>query len=64
MTHPPEKKSFELEGTMLWIIIVVLVVLWLFGLIGHIGGGAIHTLLVIAAIVLIYNMIGSRRGRI
>jgi uncharacterized protein DUF5670 len=49
---------------MLWMIMVVLVVLWLFGLIGHVGGGAIHTLIVIAAIVLIYNLISGRRGRI
>ncbi len=46
---------------MLWTIIVVLVVLWLLGLIGHIGGGLIHALLVIAAIVLIYNLITGRR---
>jgi hypothetical protein len=46
---------------MLWTIIVVLVVLWLLGLVGGIGGSLIHALLVIAAIVLIYNLISSRR---
>jgi Family of unknown function (DUF5670) len=46
---------------MLWTIIVVLIVLWLLGLIGHIGGGLIHTLLVIAAIVFIYNLVSGRR---
>jgi hypothetical protein len=47
---------------MLWTIIVILLVLWLLGFIGHIGGGLIHTLLVIALIVFIYNMVTSRRG--
>lgn len=47
---------------MVWTIIVVLVVLWLLGLIGHIGGGLIHALLVIAAIVLVYNLVTGRRA--
>lgn len=46
---------------MLYTIIVVLLVLWLLGLIGHIGGGLIHALLVIALIVFIYNLITGRR---
>ncbi len=46
---------------MLWTIMVVLVVLWLLGLIGGVGGSLIHALLVIAAIVLVYNLITGRR---
>jgi hypothetical protein len=46
---------------MPWTIIAILVVLWLLGLIGGIGGSLIRALLVIAAIVLIYNLISSRR---
>lgn len=46
---------------MLYTIVVVLVVLWLVGLLAHIGGGLIHILLVIALIVFIYNMITSRK---
>jgi hypothetical protein len=46
---------------MLWTIIAILVVLWLLGLIGHIGGGLIHLLLVIAAVVLIFQLITGRR---
>lgn len=47
---------------MLWTIIGVLVVLWLLGFIGQIGGGLIHILLVIAAIVLVYKLVtGNRR---
>jgi hypothetical protein len=47
--------------TMLWTIIALLVVLWLLGFIGHIGGSLIHLLLVIAAVVLIYQLITGRR---
>lgn len=46
---------------MLWTIIVILLVLWLLGLIGHIGGGLIHLLLVVAAIVLVFNLVSGRR---
>ena len=45
---------------MLWAIIVILLVLWLLGFIGSIGGGFIHLLLVIAVIVLIYNLLAGR----
>jgi hypothetical protein len=48
---------------MLWTIVVILVVLWLLGfLVFPIGGGLIHILLVIAIIVIIYNLITGRRG--
>ena len=53
-------KNVNLRG-MLWTIIAVLVVLWLLGLIGGVGGSMIHALLVIAAIVLIYNLVSGRR---
>jgi hypothetical protein len=46
---------------MLYTIVVVLVVLWLLGLVGHIAGGFIHLLLVIAVIILIFNLISGRR---
>jgi len=47
---------------MLWTIFVILVILWLLGFSLNIGGGLIHLLLVIAVIVLIYNLIVRRRG--
>jgi hypothetical protein len=47
---------------MLWTIIVILFILWLLGFTLHIGGGLIHILLVLAVIVLIYNLITGRRG--
>ena len=47
---------------MLWTIFVILLVLWLLGFIGQIGGGLIHFLLVVAAIVLIFNLLSGRRA--
>jgi hypothetical protein len=47
---------------MLWTIFVVLLILWLLGFSFHIAGGLIHLLLVIAVIVLIYNLITGRRA--
>jgi uncharacterized protein DUF5670 len=58
------ERGFNLkeEKTMLWTIIAILVVLWLLGFIGHIGGGLIHLLLVIAAVALIFQLISGRRA--
>lgn len=47
---------------MLWTIFVILVVLWLLGFSMHIGGGLIHILIVIAVVVLIFNLISGRRS--
>ena len=47
---------------MLWTIVVVLVVLWLLGLAGSIGGGLIHVLLVLAVIIIAVNLLSGRRG--
>jgi hypothetical protein len=46
---------------MLWTIIAILLVLWLLGLIGNIGGGLVWLLLVIAAIVLLFQLLSGRR---
>jgi fatty acid desaturase len=55
--------SFDRRTTfMLWTIIVILFILWLLGFTLHVGGGLIHILLVLAVIVLIYNLITGRRG--
>jgi hypothetical protein len=47
---------------ILWTIAVILVVLWLLGFLLNIGGGIIHILLVIAVIVIVYNLITGRRA--
>jgi hypothetical protein len=47
---------------MLYTIAVVLVILWLLGLVtSYTIGGFIHVLLVIAVIVILLRIIGSRR---
>ena len=52
-------------GSILWAIVVILVVLWLIGfLIAHVGGGLIHLLLVVAVIVLLYNLFVGGRARV
>jgi hypothetical protein len=47
---------------MLWTIFVVVLVLWLLGFSFHIGGGLIHLLLVLAVIILIFNLMAGRRS--
>ncbi len=46
---------------MLWTIMAVLLVLWLLGLIGHVGGGLIHLLLVFAVVALVIQLFTGRR---
>lgn len=46
---------------LLWIIGAVLLVLWLFGMIGSIGGSLIHILLVIALVLIIVNLVSGRK---
>ncbi len=48
---------------MLWTITIILFVLWLLGLVsGYTLSGWIHILLVLAIIVLIFNLLSGRRA--
>jgi Family of unknown function (DUF5670) len=47
---------------MLWTLLVILLILWLGGFSLHVGGSLIHLLLVIALIVLVYNLVTGRRA--
>jgi hypothetical protein len=48
---------------MLWTITIVLLVLWLLGMVSsYTLGGWIHLLLVLAVIVLIFNLLSGRRA--
>lgn len=47
---------------MLWTVFVVLLVLWLLGFIGEIGGSLIHLLLVVALIVFLVQVLTGRRA--
>ena len=48
---------------MLWTITIILFVLWIIGLVSsYTLGGWIHILLVLAIIVLIFNLLSGRRA--
>jgi hypothetical protein len=49
-------------SVMLTTILVILLILWLLGFSLHIGGSLIHLLLVVALIVLVFNLIAGRRS--
>lgn len=47
---------------MIWTIFAILLVLWLFGMIANYTlGGLLHILLVIAAVVVVFQLISGRR---
>jgi Family of unknown function (DUF5670) len=51
-------------ANILWGIIVLLVIFWFLGFLLHVGGGLIHLLIVIALILLIYNLVTGRGARV
>lgn len=44
----------------MWTVIVILLVLWLLGLLGHIGGGLVHLLLVVCLLVWLADRFSNR----
>lgn len=46
---------------MLWTILMIILVLWVIGLIADIGGGLIHLLLIVAAVVFLFQLLAGRR---
>lgn len=49
-------------GSLLWTIIVILFVFWLLGLLLNFGGSLIHLLLVVAVVLLLYNLLVGARA--
>jgi hypothetical protein len=47
---------------MLWAIFIIVLLLWLLGFSFHIAGSFIHLLLVIALVIMIYNLVVGRRS--
>lgn len=48
---------------MLWTIAVILVILWALGFLAfNVAGGLIHLLLIIAAVVIVYQLVTGRRA--
>ena len=50
-------------GGLLWAVVVILAILWLLGFLVFHVGGIIHLVLVIAVIVLVWNLIMGSRSR-
>ena len=46
---------------LLRMIVGIMIVLWLLGFVLNIGGGLIHTLLVIAVIIFVFDFISGRK---
>ena len=49
-------------ANILWLVVAVIVVLWLIGLVTRVAGNLIHLLLIVALIVIVYNLISGRRA--
>jgi Family of unknown function (DUF5670) len=60
--HTAYSHNSERRKIMLWVIIIGLLVLWLAGFVLDVAGGLIHLLLVVAAIVFIFNLFGGRKS--
>ena len=56
-------KGEKIMVGILWAVVVVLVILWLLGFVVlHVSSFAIHLLLLLAVIVLLYNLFAGSRG--
>jgi hypothetical protein len=49
-------------SNLLWTVIVVLFVLWLLGFVLKVGGGLVHIVLVVAVILVVYNLLTKGRA--
>jgi hypothetical protein len=47
---------------MLWTIVAILLILWLLGFSLHLAGGLVHILLVVALVVIVFNLLRGRRA--
>ncbi|MGE3857149.1 MAG: lmo0937 family membrane protein [Dehalococcoidia bacterium] len=47
---------------MLWGLLALVLILWLVGFAADVAGGLIHILLVVALVVLIFNLVSGRRS--
>lgn len=61
MGKRPKRPGRANIDAMLWTIAIILVVLWALGFFTHVAGGLIHLLLVIAVVLIIFNVIRGRR---
>ncbi len=61
--HDSYWREFFVIG-LVWGIIVLLFIFWVLGFALHIGGGLIHLLLVIAVILIVFNLLTGRGARV
>jgi len=54
--------AVEVVMVILWIILAVVLVIWLVGLLADIAGNLIHFLLLVALVILVYNLVTGRRS--
>lgn len=47
---------------LLWLILLVVLAVWLVGFLLDVAGGLIHILLVVALVILVWNLLTSRRA--
>jgi hypothetical protein len=50
--------------SIIWGVVALLLAFWVAGLILHIGGGLIHLLLVVALVLLLFNVFTGRGARV
>ncbi len=48
--------------SILWAVLVIVLIVWLIGLLTRAAGSLIHLLLIVAAAILIYNLVTGRRS--
>jgi len=48
-------------ASILWTILVIILIIWLIGLVTSFAGNLIHLLLIVALVILVFNLISGRR---
>jgi hypothetical protein len=62
LKHNPLEPGFTVMRTLIYVAVAVLIVAWLLGWFTfHISNDAMHAIIIIAAILLIYNLVVNRR---
>ena len=59
-----EQRGGQYMLGIIWTAIVILFILWLAGFTLHVGGALIHLLLVIALVLIVFNLLTGRGARV
>jgi len=63
LTQYKKQKGASIMGSILYAIAVILFAIWLIGLVAHVSFAAIHLLIVIAVVLVVWNLVTGNRGR-